>query len=241
MTQFRTTRWSLILDARGASPGALRALGELCGIYRPPVLACVRRHGYTAVDAEDLTQAFFEQVLRNETFAVAERARGRFRVFLRVALKHFLANHAARLRATKRGGGQQPMSFDAHCDSGFEIAGEDTPDASFERDWADAVLHQAMLRLQAETPTAKRELFLTLRPFLLEPPDGDEYARVAERLGLRRNTLAVAIHRLRQRLHEIVREELGETVAEPEAIETELEVLRMAVSPAAQESGATTG
>jgi RNA polymerase sigma-70 factor (ECF subfamily) len=241
MTRFHTTRWSLILDARGVSPVVSRALAELCSIYRPPVLACVRRHGHGANEADDLTQAFFEQLLRHETFAVAERARGRFRTFLLVSLRHFLANQAAIARAAKRGGGQQPVSIEAQSASGVEVAGEDMPDLAFERDWADAVLRQAMLRLEAETPAGKRELFLALRPFLLEAPDGDEYARVAGRLDMRRNTLAVAIHRLRQRLHELVRAELGETVAEPEAIETELEVLRRAVSPVVQASGVAGG
>ena len=241
MTRFHTTRWSLILDARSLSPVASRALAELCRIYRPPVLACVRRHGHAAEEAEDLTQAFFEQLLRHGTFAVAERARGRFRTFLLVSLRHFLANQAAAARAAKRGGGQQPVSIETQLADGAEVAGEDAPDLAFERDWADAVLRQAMLHLEAETPAGKRELFLALRPFLLEAPDSDDYARLAERLDMRRNTLAVAIHRLRQRLHEFVRAELGETVAEPEAVETELEVLRRAVSPAAQASGGAAG
>ncbi|HET9485113.1 MAG TPA: hypothetical protein VFO79_14225, partial [Xanthomonadales bacterium] len=55
--------------------------------------------------------------------------------------------------------------------------------------------------------------------------DADDYARVAERLGQRRNTVAVAIHRLRERLRQLVRVELAETVASPEDVQSELEVL----------------
>lgn len=229
MARFQTTRWSLVLDARGASAEATRALEELCRIYRPPVLAYVRRHGHSASEAEDLTQAFFEQLLRARTFAAADRARGRLRVFLRVALNHFLVNQAAMAQAAKRGGGQRPASLDAQPGSCIEPAHGDTPDAVFEREWAATVLREALLRLEAEVAPGKRELFLALRPFLLEPPCADDYARVAERLGLRRNTIAVGIHRLRQRLHEVVRAELRETVADPAAVDTELDVLRDAL------------
>jgi RNA polymerase sigma factor (sigma-70 family) len=228
MNRFRTTRWSLVLGARGTSQASARALDELCRIYRPPVLAYVRSRGHA--DAEDLTQAFFEQLLRLQTYAVADPGRGRFRVFLRVALKHFLSNQIAAAHAAKRGGGQTPLSFEHDCE-GVDAADAQMPDEVFERAWADAVLRQSLVRLDAEAAAAgKRELFLALRPFLLESPDADGYARIAERLNLRRNTVAVAIHRLRARLHEAVREELGETVAGDTEVESELEELQAALA-----------
>lgn len=227
MSRFHTTRWSLVLDAGGASPAAARALDELCRVYHPPVLAYVRGRGHREAEAEDLTQAFFEQLLRLRTHAVADPARGRFRVFLLVALKRFLSNQRVAAQAAKRGGGQAVLSLDEG--GGAEPAADEgeTPEAAFERAWAHALLREALARLQAEAEDAgKGELFRALRGFLLEPPEGDEYARLAERLGMRRNTLAVAIHRLRQRLHEFVRDEVAGTVNEPEALDTELEHLR---------------
>src|ERR1700741_4385482 len=62
MTRFATTRWSLILDARHADTSR-GALEEICRAYRAPVLAYVRRHGYSRADAEDLTQEFFAHFL----------------------------------------------------------------------------------------------------------------------------------------------------------------------------------
>lgn len=215
------------MGARSASHAAARALDELCRIYRPPVLAYVRRHSRGEAEAEDLTQAFFEQLLRLRTHAAADPQRGRFRVFLLVALKRFLMNQSAFAQAAKRGGGQAALSLDAD-DSGADApADPDTPDAAFERAWASVVVRQAGLRLQAEAEAAgKLDLFRALRAFLLESPDPDEYAQVAERLGLRRNTLAVAIHRLRQRLRELVREELADTVTEPGQLEEEVAALQ---------------
>ena len=43
MSQFRTTRWSLVAAAREESAGGRMALAELCAAYRPPVLAYLRR------------------------------------------------------------------------------------------------------------------------------------------------------------------------------------------------------
>jgi RNA polymerase sigma-70 factor (ECF subfamily) len=219
-----------VLGAGDDSQAASRALDELCRIYRAPVLAYVRSRGNA--DAEDLTQAFFEQFLRLQTWAEADPSRGRFRVFLLVALKRFLSNRKASAHALKRGGGQPTVSFDDDAET-YEGDSAQTPDAVFERAWGDAVLRQALARLYVEAEAAgKRDLFLALRPFLLEAPDGADYARVAERLKLRRNTVAVAIHRLRARMHEAVREELSHTVAETEQIEGELtEIQRALVRP----------
>lgn len=218
------------MDARSASHAAAKALDELCAVYRPPVLAYVRRQALGAAEAEDVTQAFFEQVLRLRTHAAADPQRGRFRVFLLVALRHFLANHAAFTSAAKRGGGQALVSLDDTDAVATPIA-HDNPEAAFERDWAALVVRNAVARLQAEAQSAnKLPLFRALQGYLLEAPDREDYAQAAASLGLRRNTLAVAIHRLRQRLRELIREELSDTVTEPDQLEDELSTLQQALA-----------
>jgi RNA polymerase sigma factor (sigma-70 family) len=232
MQRFCTTRWSLVMDAGGLAPDASAALELLCRIYRPPVLGFVRRRGYSAAEAEDLTQAFFEQLLRLRSYASADRERGRFRVFLQVALKRFLSNQAVAARAAKRGGVQLALSLDDNADALGLAAPDDTPDAAFEREWAHALLREALAKLRDEAAAAgKLDLFTALKPFLFQPPDADEYATVATRLGMRRNTLAVAIHRLRQRLRERVHAELAETVADPAVLADEIGVLQASLGP----------
>lgn len=229
MSRFRTTRWSLVIGARSGSHKANRALDELCRVYRPPVLAFVRRHGPADGEAEDLTQAFFEQLLRLRTHAAADPTRGRFRVFLLVALKRFLSNQSAFAQAAKRGGGSMTFSLDDDERAALP-ADPATPEGAFERAWATVVVQQAARRLQLEASAAgKLELFEALRPFLLESPDPDDYARIAERLAMRRNTLAVAIHRLRQRLRELVREELADTVSAADQLDAEVSTLQQAL------------
>lgn len=225
MAKFDTTRWSIVLRARGEPAEARTALEQLCRIYRPPVLAFVLRRGYAADAAEDLTQAFFTRFLERAWHSSADPERGRFRSFLLTALKRFLIDSDAEAATLKRGGGIRFELLDD--DIGCAGAGGETPDAAFEREWAHAVLRAALARLRGEAEQAgKLDLFRRLGEFLVERPDEAEYARAAEDLHLRRNTLAVAVHRMRHRLRDLVREELMETTSNRGELEDELRTLR---------------
>ena len=88
-----------------------------------------------------------------------------------------------------------------------------------------------MRRLREEAEQAgKGELFEQLREFLTERPDEADYARAAAALNLRRNTLAVAVHRMRHRLRELVRQELAQTTACKDDLDAELRELRATLS-----------
>ena len=120
--RFATTHWSMVVSAgahrgeagAGRSPEASRALAMLCENYWFPLYAFVRRAGYSAEDAQDLTQEFFVRLLTKNYLAVADPQRGRFRSFLLGAMKHFLANEERRQGAQKRGGHRPMMSLDFH-------------------------------------------------------------------------------------------------------------------------------
>ncbi|OOG58222.1 hypothetical protein B0E47_04985 [Rhodanobacter sp. B05] len=228
MGRFDTTRWSVVLRARGEPADAHAALETLCRTYRPPVLAYVRSHVFARDNAEDLTQAFFAGFLEHAWHAHADPERGRFRSFLLTALKRFLIDANAESRALKRGGGCRLESMD-----GAEVAAVstgETPEHVFQREWARTVLSAAFARLRVEAERAdKLTLFERLSEFLAEPPEQADYARVAAELHLRQNTLAVAVHRLRHRLRELVREELTETTANHGDLEAELRALREAL------------
>ena len=231
MSQFETTRWSLVLQARDDAPKARAALETLCRIYRPPVLAYVRGRGYSPETAEDLVQTFFTRFLEHAWHASADPTRGRFRAYLLTALKRYLIDSHAEARAIKRGGRLHFESLDT--ENSPTPASEDTPERAFERAWALAVLHAAIHRLQAEAEqTGKRELFVALREFLIERPDESDYARAAQKLGLRRNTLAVAVHRLRHRLRELVQTELAQTAGNENDFNEEMRELRDALGTA---------
>ncbi|MBM3883429.1 MAG: hypothetical protein FJ387_27605 [Verrucomicrobia bacterium] len=111
---FATTHWSVVLAAGDpSSPQAAEALEMLCRTYWYPLYAYVRRHGYEVADAQDLTQGFFAHILSRGFLKRASPSKGKFRSFVLGALKYFLADEWAKLRAQKRGGGSVPVFLDA--------------------------------------------------------------------------------------------------------------------------------
>lgn len=225
MARFATTRWSLIRDARDPEL-ARSALEEICRAYRAPVLVYVRRHGYSMVDAEDLTQDFFVRFLEAHLDAAADPARGHFRGLLLTALKRFLISADTASHAKKRGGGLQRTEHDDELDR-LPARESESPEQAFERAWALTVLEHAFTRLRAEAERAgKIQLFEQLIPYVGERPTGDEYQSIAKELGLRTNTVAVAVHRLRTRLRALVREELADTCDDAGTVDAEMEALR---------------
>ena len=232
MSAFRTTRWSLILQTRFGGAEARQALEALCRIYRPAVIAFVRRHGYSPADAEDLVQSFYADVICRDFHARADPARGRFRSYLLTALRHFVASSRAHDDALKRGGQAGHLSLgNQDADGHIDLADDgESPDEVFDRVWAITVLHQAMDRLDHEAQLAgKGRLFGELKVFLVEDPEGDDYARLAERLGMRPNTIAVAVHRLRRRLRVQVGMVLNETVEDAASADAEMAHLKAAL------------
>ncbi|MBS0192702.1 MAG: sigma-70 family RNA polymerase sigma factor [Proteobacteria bacterium] len=230
MSRFQTTRWSLIAQASiDATPVARAALEQLCRIYRPPVLAYVRRAWHPAHDAEDMAQAFFLRFIERGWYADADPGRGRFRHLLLAALRHFLADQSARAGAVKRGLG----NTDAVIDPTLLADAAPTPEQAFHAAWIATVLTRALTHLQREWRAAGRQdRFDRLGPLLVEGCEGDELRRLAAELGMRSNTLAVQIHRLRSRLRQLVRMELLQTVDSREALDLELADLREALGAA---------
>jgi RNA polymerase sigma factor (sigma-70 family) len=225
--QFQTTRWSLIVRARGEGAVARAALEALCRAYWFPLYAFARRNGASRHDAEDLTQAFFSHVLASDFIARAEPAKGRFRSFLLASLRNFMAKEHARESAQKRGGGLRPVDFDENAaEARFGLAtarAELSPSDNFERDWALALLEQALDRLGAEQRAmGKAELFARLRPLLRAGPERGDYETLSVELGIAKGTLTVTVHRLQQRYRELVRAEILQTIANADDLDDEL-------------------
>lgn len=236
---FVTTHWSVVAAAgRGDAPDALAALESLCTTYWYPLYAYVRRRGYSVEDAQDLTQEFFARVLARQWVADADRAKGRFRTFLLTALSHFLANEWDRAHARKRGGGARPLAlqFDtAETRYGLEPADPLTPERCFERRWALTLLEEVLGRLRAEYEHGGRsDWFAALHPCLMGSRESQPYAELAAKLKMTEGAVKVAVHRLRARYRELLREEIAKTVSSPSEVDEEL---RHMFSVLAGESG----
>lgn len=231
---FLTTQWSLVAAAGEASSPATRAaLAELCQRYWYPLYAYVRHRGWNAVEAQDLTQAFFAELLEKNRLQAADRERGRFRSFLLSSLNHFLSNQWRDARRLKRGGGQAIVSLDfADGESRFrwEPVHEETPERIFQRRWAMTLLDGAMSRLCTEYEQAgKLPLFERLKAFIGGDPASATYREIAEQLNLTEGAVKTAAHRLRRRAREVLRDEISQTVATEDDIDAELQELFHAV------------
>ncbi len=228
---FTTTHWSVVLAAREEdSPKAAEALEKLCRTYWPPLYAYIRRDGYGVEDAQDLTQGFFARLLDKNHLGHLRDQRGKFRSFLLTFLKHFLSDERDRAAAQKRGGGKRFVSLNdtsaAETSYQFVATAPASPDQIFEQRWAQTVLEQALHRLRQEyVADGKAALFDQLKD--LQPGEHGtlSYAEVGSQLGMSEAAVKSAVHRLRRRHRELLREEIAHTVAKPEEIDEEIRYL----------------
>jgi len=232
---FDPTRWSLVLEAGGARSRS--ALEELCRAYWPPVYAFLRRRGHDREAAEEHTQAFFCALLEGTVLERADPARGRFRSYLLGCLAHFVADRA-RLRARERAVDLDPEAVEAS----LIAAGDASPEAAFERAWAQLVLERAFERVRADHAARGDEAFFeALRPTLSGEPLAGGYAALASALGRSENALRVAAHRLRRRLAEELEREVRETVGPGCDVGAEVAHLARALAAASPPAGEDSG
>jgi RNA polymerase sigma-70 factor (ECF subfamily) len=228
--RFATTHWSVVLAAgRPKSSSYRQALETLCRTYWFPLYAYLRRHGCNSHQAQDYTQAFFTALLAKGGLDLADPRRGKFRSFLLASLKHFLSNERARARAKKRGGGRKALSLDfenAESQYALEPRDELSPEKLFERSWALTVLDRTMARLEAEAvKTNKKKLFECLKSYLIADKSSASYRNVAEELDITEGAVRVAVHRLRKRYRELLRDEIAQTVTSDDQIDEEIRAL----------------
>jgi RNA polymerase sigma-70 factor (ECF subfamily) len=230
-SQFLPTRWSLVRAAGGGHGEAAgrAALDELARGYWYPLYGYLRRQGLSPAEAEDLTQGFFAELVEKRSLAEAglTPAKGRFRAFLLACMKHYLANERDRARAHKRGGGRRPLPLDA---AEAKFAREPaapaawSPERLFERQWALTVLEGVMAALEADYRTrGQQALFDALKGALTGA--AERYADIAAALGINEGAVKTAVHRLRRRYRDLLRERIAQTVETESEVDEEIAYL----------------
>ncbi|OUT58636.1 MAG: hypothetical protein CBB71_13045 [Rhodopirellula sp. TMED11] len=228
--EFQTTRWSLVISAgQTGDPDAQQALASLCESYWLPLYSYARRRVNHLDDAQEMTQAFFSELLEKNVIATATPERGRFRSYLLTAFKHFLSKQWEKAKAQKRGGGKQPLSLDFDsADSTFQIESESqrTADQIYDQQWAITLLGKVMQRLESDCQqSGKAEQFTHLKPFMIGDHPGITYQQVAQKLGLSEAAAKTAASRLRKQFGQLLRDEISQTVTDLNEIEDEIRSL----------------
>jgi DNA-directed RNA polymerase specialized sigma24 family protein len=225
--EFATTCWSVVISAgRDSTPDSKRALESLCETYWYPLYTYVRRRVPDVNEAQDLTQAFFAELLEKNYVGSAAPDRGRFRAFLLTAFKHFLSKQWEKAKSQKRGGGRVPISLDFEsADSTLRIepASGLTAEQCYDQQWAIALLGHILERLEIEFEKAgKAKLFDLLKEFIIGDHTGTTYAQVAESLNMTEAAARKSASRMRRRYGELLREEIVQTVAGPDEVDDEI-------------------
>jgi DNA-directed RNA polymerase specialized sigma24 family protein len=221
---FPATHWSLVVAAgNGNAPEADAALERLCTSYREPVIRYLRSLPLDPNCVEDIAQGFFLSLIRRRSLSRVAPELGRFRSFLKAALRHHLIDHCRSLPEATL------VALDAlevEERESLVIPEGSHPGDTLDRAWAEQVLHLAYLRLEAcQQSEEEVRSFQILRRFLAENPAAGAYAALAATLQIEANTLAKRVQRLRHEFDRCVRAELLETVGTPSEVEREIRAL----------------
>lgn len=211
---FPTTRWTLLrrvgdLDETASS----RSLDVLYQVYWQPLNSLVRRHGFAAHEAEDITQEYLLKLNRNGSWNAANPAKGRLRDYLSAGLRRFILDYRGKCS-------RRPQSS---SDSSDLPERADPAEESFDREWAEQLFRRAQWTVlsrfeQARDGAAMRQLFM----LMLDGNDGPTYAALAVAMGVSEDAIKMRMMRLRSFWRETLREEISRTVSRASEIDDEL-------------------
>jgi len=226
--RFLTTAWSVVAQAGAAPKDQAEAWDHLYKVYYRPVADFLRLRGQTDEEAEETTQRFFAWLWEKEVVLRADRTRGRFRNFLLTALKQFVQRDLRYQHAAKRCPPRIESSrYDESKDQFLDVVDPQvhSADRMFDRTWAMELLQHSINRLRAEYQrTGQEARFDVLSEFFTCETKGS-CERASEQLGLSSAAVHVAVHRLRKRLGQILREEVRATVQSEADIDDEIRSL----------------
>ncbi len=227
---FATTEWPVV---KRAGTGDSEAQTTLYRLYARPVYSFLRRKGRSPEDAEDLVQSLFLKLFAENKLAVLSPENGRLRTWLMRCAENLLRDDIKSLSAARRGAGQPPVSWQelaAEDNYRLELVDHHSPQQHYDRSWAESILEHSLGRLRQEfegTPTGGR--FGALKNLLIPDQTQNKYADVAASLGISEQAIKGAVWRLRQRLREILVEEVSRTVSSEADVNDELRHLFQAL------------
>lgn len=229
---FPETTWSLILSSVDpSSPDRAENLNRLCSRYWKPVYKFIRAAwGRSVEDAKDLTQAFFCRILEDDLVSRFQPEKGRFRSYLKGALRNFLAEAQRDGRALKRGGGREGIPIDlveVETQSFQADLGRYSPEEHFDRQWTREVMAQAIARLrEVLRAEGKEDYYRVYQSYDLTATEGERtYEEVAQELAMPVHDVKNHLTHARSRLRDLIRERVADYVASSEELRIEMNEL----------------
>lgn len=195
--RFDSTLWTEIDRAKS---GDGQALNRLIEAYRAPVVQFLRRIGVGPVDAEDLAQEVFLEIVAKDLLQKAEPGEGRFRSLLIGITKNIARQHRRRRAAAKRSGASAPV------DDLIPDPAAPGSDDLFDQTWVVHLLGRAFKRLEKSAKQLKNRQHTIVKMSVF---DGASYSEIAAQLDLDPTSVRNLLHRGRQKLMEHVKEEIA--------------------------------
>jgi RNA polymerase sigma-70 factor (ECF subfamily) len=227
---FPTTCWSQVgPGAAGDGDGVTdRALERLASRYWRPIRDWLSAELRLERDAAaELTQDFFVWVIESGFLKKADPERGRFRAFLKVALRNYARDANRRATAARRGGGRQFISLEAEDEDEqpFDAADPNAlrPDELLDARWRRDLVQTALQELEKElAATGKSAMFATFRDYFLDASPDVDYRAVAQRNGISVTDVTNWLSRTKKRFREHLLAIVTDTVRDAAALEEEL-------------------
>jgi RNA polymerase sigma-70 factor (ECF subfamily) len=223
-SRFTTTVWTEVVNAQGASAESRHFMGLLIERYWRPVYHYLRRAGRAHEDAADLAQGFFATFLERGAIDYADQSRGRFRNFILVSVKRFLAekHRAAAVRPKEV---QTPDYDTAMHEKCFQSMAGGDAEADFARDWLKCLIENCMTRLKAECESLGKgsQFDVFNRRFIRDDGLGQpSYLEIAQLVGTTQKDVENLLAAARRRFRRIFYEEIRNSVMSDAETEAEI-------------------
>ena len=228
--QFPSTSWELLANASPHSDGSAAALNEFAERYYAAVRAYITAIAQGKIDADDLTQRFFETVvLSGRLLTHADRHKGSFRPYLKQAIRNFLIDeHRRDTRAVNPD--IRPDAFDEGWNSVLSESSS-RPDEELLRAWARSLVGIAVARLEAVCRDNGQEqhFHMFVRRYLTDSDDPPSWREVGEAFGLdekiARSRADTAVRRFRALLRDLIASDIGPDAGVDEELQTVIALL----------------
>jgi len=201
-------------------------MDRLIEMYWRPIYLYIRvAWAQSNEDAKDATQDFLARLSDSKLLQSYDKAKGRFRAYLKGALRHFLMDQQKANASQKRGGGRGVVPMDEELPVPAEGG---SPEEVFDRAWAQSLLDQALRGVYETLKQKGREKsWRVFDLYEIHPPNPTEisYREVGKALGLTETEVKSHLEYVRLLVRQALRKCAADTVVSEDDLYGELKEL----------------